>query len=105
MDNPNYLAVCRQNHCVAVDLRKDALSECNAPSDCQLRWGSGCCESCGAQDFELVAVSTKKNLEGDVCPLNGGACPPCVPQPYPAEAMADCVAGHCEVLWATTPGN
>ena len=102
-EHANYLAVCRNDKCTAIDLRKDSISACSADSDCRLRFGTGCCESCAGQSAQLVAVSTKAQLENEVC-AGPGACPPCVPPAYPKEAKATCLTGHCQVTWSTSPG-
>jgi len=94
-EEPNYLALCRVDQCAAVDLRTDILSACADDTDCRLRWGTSCCESCGGSS--LVAYNQKANLESEVCQPFGGACPPCMPPPYPSTASAVCEAGHCKV--------
>jgi hypothetical protein len=101
---PNYIAACRSNTCVAVDVRADALSACNTSADCRLRWGSSCCESCASFSEELIALKNDASLEEVVCDPLAGACPPCAPQPYPSEAKAECIAGHCQVTWEAQPG-
>ena len=97
MDNPAYLALCRAGQCAAIDLRKDALSACKSHDDCRLRWGSNCCESCGGGvEQQLIAYNKNANLEAEVCQPNGGACPPCVPPPYPSYLLPICGAdAHC----------
>lgn len=101
-EEPNYLALCRNGTCTEVDLRLDALSACGSDGDCQLRYGTDCCESCGGG--ALVAVSTKASLAAEVCSPFGGACPPCMPPPYPANAAAVCQAGHCAVKYSGLGG-
>jgi hypothetical protein len=101
----NYLAVCRDQKCQAIDLRQDELSECASDTECQLRYGSSCCESCAGFPEELIAVSTKHPLGAVVCDPLAGACPPCVPPDYPPGALAQCVSGHCQVVWSTDPGG
>jgi len=97
MDNPDYLALCRAGQCSAVDLRTDSLSTCTADSDCRLRWGSDCCEDCGGGNTEQLIVYNKNaNLEAEVCPPNGGACPPCAPPAYPPYVLPYCGPDkHC----------
>lgn len=103
--HPNYVSVCRSKECTAVDIRSDAISACSGDDDCRLRFGSTCCESCGPLPGELIAVNKSGQLESEVCSPFAGACPPCVPPPYPKEAVAQCVGGHCQVVWATQPGG
>lgn len=94
-ENPHNLALCRGGSCVGVDLRRDELSACNTPDDCRMRWGSGCCESCSSNHEELIVYNKNVNLEQEVCPPVGGACPPCAPAPYPDYILPICVDGHC----------
>ncbi|GMV18052.1 MAG: hypothetical protein HS104_25395 [Polyangiaceae bacterium] len=94
-EEPNYLALCRNGTCTEVDLRLDALSACSGDGDCRLRYGAGCCESCGGMG--LVALNKDAKLGAEVCSPFAGACPPCVPPPYPSTALAVCQAGHCVV--------
>lgn len=96
-DDPAFFAACRGGECRAVDLRADTLSSCDSDADCRLRWGTSCCEDCGGGAPErLVAYSTNANLEAEVCPPNGGACPPCAPPPYPPYILPYCGPdSHC----------
>jgi hypothetical protein len=104
-EEPNYLALCRGGQCTPVDLRLDSLSACSTSADCRLRFGTSCCESCGGTENDLVAYNKNANLEAEVCAPNGGACPPCVPPPYPDTAAAFCNNGHCEVDLAGSAGK
>jgi len=102
IEEPNYLALCRGGACTAVDLRKDVLSACASDGDCQLRWGVGCCESCGGGG--LVAVSNKVSFEAEACSTEPAPCPPCMPPPYPTTASAVCEAGHCSLKYSGMGG-
>jgi len=95
-DDANHLALCREGQCNAVDLRSDTLSICTADTDCRLRWGTGCCESCGGTPDDIVSYNKNANLEAEVCEPNGGACPPCAPPEYPKYILAYCAQGHCK---------
>jgi len=101
-EEPNYLALCRAGTCTAVDLRTDELSACTGDSDCQLRWGTGCCETCA--EVDLVAIGSAQSFGQAVCPTGPAACPPCMPPPYPAGAAAVCEAGHCSVKYSGLGG-
>lgn len=96
-DNPSYLALCRSGKCSAVNLRNDELSACKSHDECRVRWGSDCCESCGAPDQEtLIAYNKNVSLEQHVCDPKSGACPPCAPPPYPSYILPICGGdGHC----------
>ncbi|MCC6213823.1 MAG: hypothetical protein IT376_03070 [Polyangiaceae bacterium] len=96
-DDPSFFAACRDGECRALDLRHDQLSECQSDSDCRVRWGTDCCEDCGGGPTDrLVAYSARANLEAEVCPPNGGACPPCAPPPYPPYVLPYCGPdAHC----------
>lgn len=101
----NYLAVCRAQHCQAVDLRTDELSECNAHADCELRYGSSCCPGCAGSPMQIIAVSKLHPLHTEVCPPQGGECEPCLPPDFPPGTSAQCVAGHCAVVDAGGSGG
>ncbi len=105
MEQPNYFAACRANECVAVDLRTDALSACNSSAECRLRWGASCCESCSQDTNQIVALNQNASLEQEVCDPLAGACPPCVPQPFPADVAAECISGQCQVVFEAQPGG
>ena len=95
VDNPSYFAACRSGKCTAVDLREDQLSACKSDSDCALRWGMGCCEDCGGGN-EQNLVAYNKNASLELCDPKGGACPPCMPPPYPSYVLPYCGPnGHC----------
>lgn len=96
----NFVALCEAGRCQAVDLRSSKFSECNTSTDCELQYGTGCCDGCGNSD--LIAVNPAANLHHEIC---GDIEPPCVP-PDPqclaqrtGSPMAVCSAttGHCEV--------
>jgi hypothetical protein len=96
------VAVCRSGSCKGVDVREDELSACTTSSDCTLRWGVHCCESCtaGPDSDGLVAVRVSPSLSEALCNPET-PCPPCAPPPYPDGASAVCnAAGHCEVKLA-----
>jgi hypothetical protein len=101
----NYVGVCRADKCVAIDIRTDEVTSCQLDDECVLRFGSDCCEACNSIIMELVAVRADGKLQQQVCSPLSGACPPCMPPDYPDGAKAQCVAGHCQVVWATQPGG
>lgn len=105
--NPNLGATCSAGSCQAFDVRQvDALSACNIDDDCTLRMGLGCCESCGSNDYELIAVAKKGGdaLHKAVCSSGPVGCPACMPQ-YPANKTAKCVAKHCQVADKNRPSR
>lgn len=93
--DPHYLALCRSGKCTAVDLRQDDLSACNADSDCKLRWGSNCCESCSGNQEDIIVYNKNASFAAEVCGPFGGACPPCMPPEFPEYLLPYCDAGHC----------
>lgn len=103
--NGNLYAYCEAGQCQEGDVSKDELGACSVPSDCVLRWGSGCCEGCGGT-FEpglggdLIAISASKlpELAAKVCVGDVG-CPECAPQ-YPPNTFADCLDGRCVIVQA-----
>lgn len=102
--NPNLFAYCDNGTCKAADASKHPVSECKADADCSLRYGTGCCQSCGAVDASwLIAVSDGGLLLSLVCGEDVG-CPACVPT-YPSDASAICSAGHCAVVFSADGGG
>lgn len=97
--NPNLFAYCDLGTCKAADTRTHHVGACVSDTDCRLRIGTSCCESCiAASTSDLTAVSTSSELESLVCePMTG--CPACAPQ-YPPEASAFCADGQCAVVIA-----
>ena len=89
-------ATCREGHCVAYDARQTDMVECTTTTDCSLRYGLGCCESCTGDWVNLVALS---NENWDyLCPEGHPPCPPCAGQRiYPDGAYAVCESGGCVV--------
>jgi hypothetical protein len=99
--NPNLALSCDAGQCAGWDVRKeDALSACTKDSDCRLRAGLSCCETCDGAAWNLVAV--RKDAEGAlaarVCSGDQG-CPACVPQ-YPSDVFVQCIYGQCQVVSA-----
>ena len=90
-------AVCRAWQCVPIDVRDEGVSDCQDPSDCHLRAGVGCCESCAGTESELVAVSDTMLLSDLVCSDNASPCLPCAPT-YPPEYTATCDGGRCQLI-------
>jgi hypothetical protein len=97
--DPGMFAWCDAGHCAEADIDTHPLGQCSSASDCVLRAGVDCCETCGLVSIEqLVAINAtaQPGLGELVCPADGGACPPCVPE-YPANVVAHCDAGRCVV--------
>ena len=86
---------CVQGECVVEDVRESAVTACKVDSDCRLRSGTSCCESCNSTD--VVAVRNDGSFEKLVC---GDLLPPCVAclPGVPPGAIATCApTGHCIV--------
>jgi len=96
--NPNLAATCNAGSCEGFDVRQvEAFSGCKVDLDCTLRLGLGCCEGCGSNEWDLVAVKTDQSaLMKALCGPQPMPCPACSPQ-YPANKKAACVAGRCQV--------
>jgi hypothetical protein len=92
------LPFCLEGRCQAIDIRQDKLTSCGNESQCRLRWGTTCCEPCGAPPIAmLVAVNSQVNYDQTVCG-NGIGCPDCITAPYPTNARALCGPdNHCAV--------
>lgn len=86
---------CVQNQCVVLDLRESSLTSCKTSSDCMLRYGTGCCQSCDPGD--LISLRSDANLEQRVCANGVQPCAACLPQSNGAQANCN-PNGHCEVV-------
>ncbi|HMJ10721.1 MAG TPA: BPTI/Kunitz domain-containing protein [Polyangiaceae bacterium] len=91
---PYFAATCEAGSCQVVDTRRTSVTECTTDSDCTLRMGMNCCESCGGDN--LAAVNKRADLNALLCGEGFGACPPCVPV-YPEGFGAICNSGRCAV--------
>lgn len=91
-----FTATCEAGRCKAVDLRTTPVTACDEPSDCSLRHGARCCESCSDEAFDVLAVGDGAALSDLVCSAEPAACPPCVPTD-PEGYAPDCVEGRCVV--------
>lgn len=84
---------CVDGRCVVIDLDTSPQSACRADADCQLRWGSACCDKCFPDPaFDLVSVSRSASFcaPDDICD-------PCSLPPFPTTARVVCTAEHCKV--------
>jgi hypothetical protein len=97
--NPNLAATCASGVCEGFDVRAvEGFSGCQDDSDCTLRIGLDCCETCAGSSADLVAVNVDQSeLSKALCGAAPPPCPPCVPT-YPANAKAACASGHCQVV-------
>ncbi|MEZ4219612.1 MAG: pentapeptide repeat-containing protein [Polyangiaceae bacterium] len=96
--NPNLGATCQAGSCEGFDVRKsDPMSGCTKDEDCTLRMGVSCCEGCGSNDWDLVAVNNSGALQKAVCPSGPVGCPACAPI-YPDNKKAACIQQHCAVV-------
>jgi len=89
-------ATCRENHCVAFDVRQTEFIVCTEDDDCRLRAGLGCCENCSPSPDEFVPVNRSPGLEAFVCGDDLVECDACAPAP-PAGYSATCEGGRCGV--------
>ncbi len=88
------LPLCRAGPCDVEDIRESALTECVTATDCHLRHGVACCQSCSTID--RVAVRSDLNEIQAFC---GGFSLPCPLYPVqpPSGVSADCQGGRCVV--------
>lgn len=106
--NGNLFAYCEGGRCREADMTASPFSACTQPSDCALRWGTGCCPGCSGSwepglggDLVAVATSQLAAFTSEVC-AGDVACDDCAPD-FPPGAAADCIAGHCAVIELATP--
>ncbi|MCA9646906.1 MAG: hypothetical protein H6718_28445 [Polyangiaceae bacterium] len=95
----NFTAICRAGRCERVNVYDDdKLVGCERTEDCQLRWGSQCCEACAPSPDQLIAVA-HGTIEQNQCG-NGIPCPECPTPGYPSDASAECINQRCAVVYA-----
>jgi hypothetical protein len=87
---------CDSGHCKVFDARETDLTVCQKSSDCRLRAGLACCESCSASEFDVVAINASADLRSLVCDPDT-ACDACAPV-YPSTFTATCVSGRCQTM-------
>lgn len=89
----NFFAECVDHECVLRDVRETSSAECTDDTDCHLRGGTACCESCGAD--RPVALNDPDQFVASLqCP--DLACPPCLPDLRDYEAV--CASGTCQAV-------
>jgi len=92
-----FVPECVAGQCSVTDVRTSSATACKTNSDCRIRHGASCCETC---DANLIAVRNDGSFEKLVC---GGIIPPCAACPNvdaPTGAMAYCNQGRCTVAYA-----
>ena len=88
-----FVSTCQNGQCVVVDIREDAITECQADSECMLRGGSACCEDCDSA--QLIAVSSSANISPLLCPVPL-PCAKCS-SPIAPDFAAACRSNRCTV--------
>jgi len=97
-DDPFLAAVCRASACVGVDLRLEAITECETSADCVLA-PRECC-GCGTYGVSgSVAVNPARGRLSDYVCDDDSPCPPCVPS-FESGVSPSCVSGRCVVFGA-----
>jgi hypothetical protein len=89
---------CVQGQCVVEDVRTSAVSKCEANTDCYVRNGNSCCESCTKQS---IALNKDGGFEDLVC-AGELPCPACAIAPISDIAVCG-ASGHCEVRVVLSP--
>jgi hypothetical protein len=98
-----FIATCAgAGQCVPVDLRSVGAVDCDTDADCHLRNGTACCEECAENESSLVVYNLSSWLEDLACGTESTGCPDCAPQ-HPAEFVALCQAGLCELRRSAMP--
>lgn len=99
----NFIADCVNQQCTVVDIRETSLTACKADTDCRVRNGNRCCESCGG--FDLIAVRSDGSFEERVCGSELIGCAACVPNVAPNVTARCEPGGHCglAVVGPATP--
>jgi hypothetical protein len=100
--NPWLFATCRGGRCIAFDAFETELTSCAVASDCRLRGGLGCCETCNPGTDEIVAVNASIELEPWLCGPTPDECDACTPTP-PRLVSAWCEGARCIAVPASPP--
>jgi hypothetical protein len=87
-----FVPTCESGECTVVDIRQTSVTLCQSTSDCVLRSGSHCCETCGGPG--VIAVNRSANFSALVC---GSLLLPCAACTPPAGYSALCSGGRCTV--------
>ncbi|MGE0323560.1 MAG: hypothetical protein AB7K71_29175 [Polyangiaceae bacterium] len=96
----NFTAICRAGRCERVNVYDDdKLVGCEKNEDCQLRWGSGCCEPCTPPTSDQLIAVAQGTIEQFQCG-GGTPCPACPGAPYPSDASAQCINQRCAIVYA-----
>ncbi|HEY2409185.1 MAG TPA: BPTI/Kunitz domain-containing protein [Polyangiaceae bacterium] len=93
--SPYLVATCQKGICIPVDLREAGATSCSSDSQCTLRSGSQCCETCSVNPNDWIAIGNGSILSSLVCGSVPPACPHCLPQP-PGGGTAVCFQGQCQ---------
>lgn len=97
--NPDLFATCEAGRCVAVDVRQDQVSACDADSECVVTEPDCCACHPGW-------VAVRAGSQGDFYRRQCGdqpICSPCERHGAPAHLLARCLEGHCAVVEEPPP--
>jgi hypothetical protein len=92
-----YGATCTDGHCRLFDARERPITECTMGTDCTLRWGLSCCESCTPSANEPVSVNLSAGFSELVCGDGPVACDACAP-PSTTPYVPACAEGRCAAV-------
>jgi hypothetical protein len=87
--------LCEAQQCVVEDIRASSVTACKADTDCRLRNGTSCCQSCSSEN--PVAVRVDGSFEKLVCGDEPAICPDCAALPSEIHVAVCGASGHCEV--------
>jgi len=93
-----FVPTCTSGQCTVVDIRTTPITECEQSSDCALRHGASCCESCEAGGIVAYNPDEFPSLSALTCGEEDTGCPDCEPPEIPSEYSVSCNAGRCELV-------
>lgn len=90
-----FIADCVNGRCVVEDLRNSPLTSCEHDTDCDLRHGKDCCESCGSAVDDTISVRSDGSFEEVICSRTPTPCLACSPPRF--DRVPVCLDGHCAI--------
>jgi hypothetical protein len=99
-DEALFGATCADGHCRVFDARELPITACTAASDCTLRRGVECCESCASGVNNVVSLNLANGFSELVCGDGPVGCDDCEVPPIPPYLVPFCQDGRC--VYGTT---
>jgi hypothetical protein len=88
-------ATCTDGHCRLFDAQELPITACTDPSDCTLRRGVACCESCRSGVNDIVSLNLANGFSELACGDGPVACDDCAVPDIPPNLRTTCPDGRC----------